>query len=167
MAKLTHENWKSLIQALALVIIAIVTLEVTSLIQHYYIRQNIREEATRRAEGQMEETNLKITDVMNQVETAVRNSVWAVRRLLDNPDTLAYLTSRIVETNDFISGSAVAFVENYYPDKGRMHGILQLPGEGVVHRPSRIEGRILVGALFRQRRRQDVHDHLFRPRHRQ
>ena len=121
MAKLTHENWKSLIQALALVIIAIVTLEVTSLIQHYYIRQNIREEATRRAEGQMEETNLKITDVMNQVETAVRNSVWAVRRLLDNPDTLAYLTSRIVETNDFISGSAVAFVENYYPDKGRMH----------------------------------------------
>ena len=114
-------DWKSLAQALAMVIISIVTLEATSLIQYYFTRKTIREEATRRAEGQLAATNLQITDVMNQVETVVRNNVWAVRKVLDRPDTLASLTNRIVETNDFISGSAIAFIENYNPEKGRMY----------------------------------------------
>ena len=120
MRKIGNENLKAVTQALALVILAIVMLEATSLVQHYFIRKSIREEATRRAEGQLESTALQITDVMNRVETVVRNSVWAVRNLLDEPDSLVFLTSKIVETNDFISGSAVAFIENYYPGKGRM-----------------------------------------------
>ena len=120
MRKLRNENWKAVTQALALVIIAIVMLEATSLIQHYLLRRTIREEATRQAEAHLESTSLRITNVMNQVETVVTNSVWAVRKVLDYPDTLAFLTGRIVETNDFISGSAVAFVENHYPGKGRM-----------------------------------------------
>ena len=120
MRKLRNENWKAVTRALALVILAIVLLEATSLIQHYLLRRTIREEATRRAEAHLESTSLRITDVMNQVETVVNNSIWAVRKVLDYPDTLAFLTGRIVETNDFISGSAVAFVENHYPGKGRM-----------------------------------------------
>ena len=120
MAKLNRENLTYALQALALVIVALVTLEATSLVQYYFARKTILNEATRQAEGQMEAIDLRISDVMNRVETAVQNNVWAVRKVLDYPDTLAYLTNRIVENNDFISGSAIAFIEYYYPEKGRL-----------------------------------------------
>ena len=132
MKRMTNEQWRSVMQPLALVIIAIVTLEATSLIEHYFIRKTIREEATRRAEGQLESTSLQITDVMNQVETVVRNSVWAVRRIMTYPDTLSFFTGKLVESNDFISGSAVAFVENYFPDRGRMFSPYSFRQDGEV-----------------------------------
>ena len=128
-----NESVKKITQALALIVLAVVMLEATSLLQHYFIRRNIREVATRRAEGQLKTTSLEITDVMNQVETVVKNSVWAFRKVLDYPDTLAFLTSKIVETNDFISGSAITFVENYYPSKGRMFSPYSFQQDDVVH----------------------------------
>ena len=132
MSILKKENLRYLLQALLTLIIAVATLEATSLIQYYFTRRTIQEEAVGRAEGHLEAINLQVTDVMNQVETAVRNNVWAVKMALAYPDTLAYLTGRIVTDNDFISGSAIAFVENYYPEKGRMFSPYSFRQDGVV-----------------------------------
>ena len=121
-----------MLNALLTLIIAVVTLEATFLVQYYFSRKTIWEEALGRAEGHLEATNLQVTDVLNQVETAVRNNVWAVRRVLDDPDTLAFLTTRIVENNDFISGSAIAFIEDYYPEKGRMFSPYTYREDGVI-----------------------------------
>ena len=118
--------------ALLTLIIAVVTLEATFLVQYYFSRKTIWEEAIGRAEGHLEATTLQVSDVLNQVETAVRNNVWAVRKVLDSPDSLAFLTTRLVENNDFISGSAIAFVENYYPEKGRMFSPYTYREDGVV-----------------------------------
>lgn len=107
-------------QALVTVIVALATLEATFLIQYYFSRKSIYEEATRRAEGQLEATNLKITDVLDQVETTVRNNVWPVRKTLAMPDSLWSLTRRIVDCNPFVSGTAIALMENYFPEKGRL-----------------------------------------------
>ena len=107
-------------QALVTVIVALATLEATFLIQYYFSRKSIYEEATRRAEGQLEATNLKITDVLDQVETTVRNNVWPVRKTLALPDSLWSLSRRIVDCNPFVSGTAIALMENYFPEKGRL-----------------------------------------------
>ena len=107
-------------QAIVTVIVALATLEATFLLQYYFSRKSIYEEATRRAEGQLEATNLKITDVLDQVETTVRNNVWPVRKTLAYPDSLWSLTRRIVECNPSVSGTAVATMENYFPDRGRL-----------------------------------------------
>ena len=120
MTMIKKENLKYLLHGLMTLIIATATLEVTNLVQYLFTKDSIQEEAKGRAEGQLEAINLQITNVMEQVETAVRNNVWAVRKVLDHPDTLAILTNLIVENNDFISGSAIAFIENYYPEKGRL-----------------------------------------------
>lgn len=118
MAKL-KDNVKIALQGLAMVIIAIIVLEATSLIQYYFSRRQIYAEATGRAEAEMEMTNLKITGVMDQVETAVRNNAGGARKLLNTPDSLWSVTRRIVETNPFINGSAIAFKENHYRQKGK------------------------------------------------
>ena len=107
-------------QALATVIVALATLEATFLIQYFSSRRTIYAEATRRAEDQLEATNLKITDVLVQVETAVQNNVWPVRKTINIPDSLWSLACRIVDSNPTVSGTAFAFMENYFPDRGRL-----------------------------------------------
>ena len=98
-------------QGLLVMVIAIFTLEATALIQYFYSQKILSEEANRRAQGQLEATELQITGVMDQVETAVKNSLWSVQQELSRPDSLAAITARLVGTNPVISGSTVALTD--------------------------------------------------------
>ena len=98
-------------QGLLVMVIAIFTLEATALIQYFYSQKILSEEANRRAHGQLEATELQITGVMDQVETAVKNSLWSVQQELSRPDSLAAITARLVSTNPVISGSTVALTD--------------------------------------------------------
>lgn len=95
------------------VIVAAVTLEATSIIQFYFSRSGMTEEAGLRAESQLEATENRIMDVINQAETAIRNSVWIAQWSLDYPDSLMSVCRRIVEDNSVIMGSTVALVPGY------------------------------------------------------
>ena len=98
-------------QGLMVMIVTILTIEATALIQYYYSQHILSEEANRRAQGQLEATELHITGVMDQVETAVRNSLWSVQQQLNRPDSLEAVTVRLVQSNPVICGSAVALVD--------------------------------------------------------
>ena len=97
MARLGQNNYKYARQAAATIIVALATLEATFLIQYFASRKAIAEEATNEAESQLEATNLRISVVLDQVEAAVRNNVWPVRKTLAAPDSLWSLARRIVE----------------------------------------------------------------------
>ena len=97
-------------KALLLVVIAALTLEATALLQFYFSQKGIREEADLRAQSQLEATEIRILDVINQAETAVRNSVWIARWSLDYQDSLARVCQRLVEDNPVVVGSTVALV---------------------------------------------------------
>ena len=98
-------------QGLMVMIVTILTIEATALIQYYYSQHILSEEANRRAQGQLEATELHITGVMDQVETAVRNSLWSVQQQLNRPDSLEAVTVRLVQSNPVICGSTVALVD--------------------------------------------------------
>ena len=98
-------------QGLLIVIAAVFTLEATAVLQYFYSQHILSEEATRRAEGQLAATELHISNVVDQVETAVRNSIWSVQQQLYRPDSLAAITVRLVESNPVICGSTVAMVD--------------------------------------------------------
>ena len=66
MARLTRNQLRYALQAIATVFVALVTLEATSLTQYYFARKSIYQEATRRAEDHLEMTNLMITDVLRE-----------------------------------------------------------------------------------------------------
>ncbi len=97
-------------RGLLIIIVAVLTLETTSLLQYFSSEKILRDEAGRRAEGQLEATELHILNVMSQVETAVNNSVWSVEQQLTRPDSLAAVTVRLVQNNPVICGSTVALV---------------------------------------------------------
>ena len=102
-------------RGLLLVIIAALTLEATALVQFYFSQKAIREEANLRAESQLESTQNKIMDIINQVESAVRNSAWLAQWSLQYPDSLQSVCRRLVTDNPVVAGSTVALVPNYYP----------------------------------------------------
>ncbi len=98
---------------LLIIFVAVFTLEATSIIQYYFSNRGIKEEATQRAQSELEATELKILDVVNQAESAVRNSVWIARWCLNVPDSLVRVTQRIIADNPVVKGSTVALVPGY------------------------------------------------------
>ena len=119
---------------LLLVIVAALTLEATGIVQYYFSQKGIKEEATRRAESQLEATKLKIINIIDQAEAAVRNSVWLAQWALEVPDSLYAVSRRIVENNPVIVGSTVALVPGY----DKKHPLFspycfQAPGETGIH----------------------------------
>ena len=98
------------LSAILLVVIAAVTLEATALVQFFFSQKAIREEANLRAEGQFDATHDEIMHVINQAESAVRNSIWIAQWCLDYPDSLESVCRRLVADNPVVAGSTVALV---------------------------------------------------------
>lgn len=109
---MTQEKSTSWI-GLLLIVVAAITLEGTSLVQYYYSQKGLREEAALRAQREMERTEAKILNVVDQTESVLRNSVWIARWCLNNPDSLYSVCRRIVKHNPVIMGSTVALVPGY------------------------------------------------------
>ncbi len=103
----------SALTALLLVVVAALTLEATSLIQYYYSEKGIKEEASRRAESQLENTRLKIEGVLDQVEAVIGSNIRLTQWGFDHLDSLDMITSIIVRDNPVVSGSTVALVPGY------------------------------------------------------
>ena len=104
---------KSAGTGLLLIIVAALTLEATSLIQFYFTQKGLRQEATQRAESELDATKNEIMDVINQAEAAVRNNVWITRWCLDIPDSLHRVTELLVKNNPIVVGSTVALLPGY------------------------------------------------------
>ena len=67
---------KSARAGLLMIIIAAITIEATSIVQMVFSQNVTREESTLRAESDLETTKIRIMDIIDQAEAAVRNSVW-------------------------------------------------------------------------------------------
>lgn len=104
---------KSTGAGILLIVVAALTLEATSLLQNYFSRKGLMEEAQLRAESLLETTRLQIVDATHQAESAVRNSIWIAQWCLDYPDSLPRIPSRIVEDNPSVMGSTIALIPNY------------------------------------------------------
>lgn len=102
---------------LMIIVVVVGTLEATSILQYAFSRKGLQEEANKRAESQLEATQNRIMDIINQAEAAVRNSVWIAQWCLAVPDSLHRVAQRIVEDNPVVVGSTVALVPGYLPKR--------------------------------------------------
>ena len=100
---------------LMIIVVVVVTLEATSILQYAFSRKGMQEEANKRAESQLEATQNKIMDIIDQAEAAVRNSIWIAQWCIGVPDSLHRVAQRIVEDNPVVVGSTVAMVPGYLP----------------------------------------------------
>ena len=80
--------------------------------------QQMVDQARKTVENLVKATTGQIDRLMTEVETAVANQKWIIGERLDEPDYMYKITKGLVENNEFIVGSTIAFVPNYFPEKG-------------------------------------------------
>ena len=81
-------------------------------------RDFVSNEAVERVQASLDGAVMKIDNVLNTVETAVKNMSWVVADNIDDPESMYRLTRMMLVDNSFIIGSAVAFEPNYFEEKG-------------------------------------------------
>ena len=106
---------------ITLIVLAALLLASTSLVQLFFARKGMREEAAMRAKSELEVTELEIEKVTSKVEVAAKNVIWTISNYLSEPDSMYMVLRQILDSNSDIADAAVAFREDYYPSLGHWY----------------------------------------------
>ena len=80
-------------------------------------RSYVREDAMQRATKVLNNTALRVTEILNEVEIATNNTDWLVRSRLQ-PDSIYTYSRRIIELNPHFHGCSIAFEPYYFKEQG-------------------------------------------------
>ncbi len=95
-------------------------------------RQAIRKEAVERATNQLENTVLRVNNILDHVEVATNNTAWLINRHLDSPDLMFEYSRRILENNPDLNGCSIAFEPYFFPERGRYFSAYSYNDDGVI-----------------------------------
>ena len=98
-----------------MIVIAIAMLLMASLfiiLRHSW--KTVKHEAVEKASQALETTVLRIDNVLFSVEQATGNMMWNILQNLDQPERMFTYSRKLVESNPYIDGCAIAFEPYYY-----------------------------------------------------
>ena len=100
------------------ILVAAILLELAMGVMYYSAQTVIKDMAEQYFERETKVASLRVSDYMRQVEVAVDNMTWVVQRNLHEPDSMYALAGKLLNYNPVIYSAGIAFVPNYYPQKG-------------------------------------------------
>ncbi|MBQ9192449.1 MAG: SpoIIE family protein phosphatase [Bacteroidales bacterium] len=83
----------------------------------FFARRYVREEAVKRADQVLENSALRLSNILEDVEIAADNLEWLVYRNLDHPDRMMDYTRSTLQGIPGLSGCSISFEPYYYPDR--------------------------------------------------
>ena len=92
----------------------------------------VREEAISRATKELENTVLRVSSVIDLVETATNNTDWLIVRHLDAPDSMFVYSRRILQNNPELNGCSIAFEPYYFKDRGKYFSAYSYNDNGTI-----------------------------------
>ena len=99
-----------------LIVLEIMTLLVVSLgALFFFTRKSLVEESKLDAEQRLETTVQRVDDILMTIEQTSGNFYYRLLEQLDQPERIASIARRPVESNSNIDGCAIAFKPNYFP----------------------------------------------------
>jgi anti-sigma regulatory factor (Ser/Thr protein kinase) len=100
-------------------LIAAALVIVVCVVYFLYVRNKIRTDAESRAHRILTQTEHAIGSHMGRVQTIADALHPFAEHALDDPDEMYTISSYMVESTVQVTSAGVAFIENYYPEKGR------------------------------------------------
>lgn len=92
----------------------------TIMVLFYNISQKkVTDYAIERTHGLLSNMATQISSQLMSVETTMNQSTWIVEKYLNEPDSLKHIITAVVKNNPLIVGSGVAFIPDYYKNKGK------------------------------------------------
>ena len=125
-------KWSSLY----LIIIAAVLLEMISVVRYYYTYKIMADEFEKRAELEITMKCIIAKNMLNMTENSLEGHVWDLMRNLSSPDSMYGVAEWVLRSHPNLMGCGIAFVPNYYPEKGRWYEpyVFRGKGQSVFHR---------------------------------
>ncbi len=108
-------------QGLLIILAAVIALEATGLLQYYFSRKAIREEADNRAASEMQVARLTTEKTTLTIEGSAYALAWMLEDYVDKPEIYLDEMQRIMDVTPVIMNSFIAFEPNYYPQFGRWY----------------------------------------------
>lgn len=84
-----------------------------------YSRRVLKDEALKNASQTLEATVMQVDNILLSVEQSAGNMYWDMLQHLDNPDRMFVYSRKLVETNPYIVGAAIAMEPYYYKEHGQ------------------------------------------------
>lgn len=101
------------------IIFTIIIFSIVMVIFYTFNRKAIIKHAVSQTHSLLANMATQLDNKLNMAETAVINCDWIVKDNLANPDSLYKIIQSLVQNNEVISGSCIAFEPNFYPSKGK------------------------------------------------
>lgn len=89
------------------------------LVMLHFSRKSIKQETLQKAEQTLEATVQSIDNILLSVEQASGNTYWNMVEQLDKPERMQVFCRKLVETNPYITGCAIAMEPYYYKDHAK------------------------------------------------
>ena len=89
----------------------------------YYSRKAIKEEAEKLAMSELDNTVLRINNILNSVEVSTANIYPFIVSHLSEPDSMFVYARMIVENNPIINGCSLAFEPDFFKGKGKYFSV--------------------------------------------
>lgn len=109
-------GWRSLV----VIVLAALLLELVSAVQYYYAHQLLEEELEHRVLTELTVESFALKQTLNSTEQTLKEHLWDVERNLQQPDSMYPVLRRVIQVDSKVKGGFLAFVPNYYPQKGRL-----------------------------------------------
>ena len=117
-----------------------ILLSLSLIIMLYFSRQTLKQEALQSAEQTLEGMVYNIDNIMLSVEQTTGNIYFSMMSHIDDPDMMFMYAKKLVETNPYVAGCAIAFKEDFYKGhKQFMAYVHHADSAGVAYADSDIE----------------------------
>ena len=118
---MTHTYSRSFATRLSIYILSFTLIVFATIMGLFYkySHEKVTNYAIERTHGLLSNIATEITNQLGSVETTINQSVWILEENIHQPDSLHYIITSIIKNNPLIVGSGIAFVPDYYKEKGK------------------------------------------------
>ena len=105
---------------LIIIIAAAILLQGILAVQYYYMRSLLADELEIRAESEITTKAIVVKNTLNLAENSLNGHLWDLKRNLFHPDSSYHVMEVVLRSHPNLTGCWVAYVPNYFPEKGRL-----------------------------------------------
>lgn len=116
-----------------LTLVAILAMESIACIQYFYTRATIKADAVYRAQSELRSAEQEINTIAVELEAAAKMLAKMAEYCLNDPDAISGCVSTMLETIENVEGAGIAFVPDYYPQKGHLYEVYGTRNELTEH----------------------------------
>ena len=103
-----------------IIILAALMLEAISGVQYYYTKNLLKKEQERTMDGELSRKVILVKSMLNTTENVLNSHREEIRHFLPQPDSILVVARAIMEANRYFEGVGVAYVPNYFKNRGRL-----------------------------------------------